>query len=140
MAATGADRAIRCLTQLSIGTGLGLSSSDFQFVDPDGKTKVGGDGGLHRQNAADAPLPIQQGPAAIARFERDGELDHRSLVNFAPARNDPRHDAVAQPLRIAERHDRLPLRRSSSESPKGSGERPCASIRRIARSRNWSEA
>src|SRR5207248_647921 len=49
----------------------------------------------------------QKGPAAVARFDGNGELDHRPAVDLLPAGDDAADDAVLQPARVAQGDDAL---------------------------------
>ena len=73
------------VSQRSSGTGLGLSSSGLSVVDRDGEAEVLGDQRLHRDDAEHAALHVEHRPAAVARLDRNGELDHLAAVDLAAA-------------------------------------------------------
>jgi hypothetical protein len=56
-----------------------------------------------------ASLQIEQRAAAVSLFDGDGKLNHLPPVDLASSRHDAGHDAVLQPARVPDRHDRLPL-------------------------------
>ena len=65
--------------------GIRPSDKRFEIIDGDGKTEVGGTRVFQRQDAAGATLQVDKRSAAVARLERNGELNHRAAVDFAPA-------------------------------------------------------
>ena len=95
------------VSQRAIGTGLGFSSSGLSALTRHGEAEVVGHQRLHGQDAVHAALQVEQRPAAVARLDRDGELDHRPAVDLAPAGDDAGDDAVLQAVRVAQGDDRL---------------------------------
>ena len=54
-------------------------------------------------------LQIEQGTAAITPFDWQGNLQHRSALNFPPTRENATHNTPLKPQRIADRDHSLPF-------------------------------
>ena len=54
-------------------------------------------------------VQVEHRPAAVARLDRHGQLDHLHAVKVAPRRDDPLHEAELKPVRRAHGHHRRAL-------------------------------
>jgi hypothetical protein len=74
--------------------GIGSLDERFQAVDRHGEPEISRHGGLERQDAVDATLQVEQRPAAVARLNRDGDLQHLEAFKIAPGGEHTLHYAV----------------------------------------------
>ena len=75
----------------------------LETIDRHGKTKVGLNGGLKRDDALHLAMHVEDGSATVARFDRHRELQHLAAVNLPPSGYHAAHDTVLEAQRIA--HD-----------------------------------